>query len=227
MITIAEAARAYHARGWKPVPINRKTKRAIGNEWQKRPYDPAQFNGNAQNVGVQLGAVSGGLADVDLDCAEAIALAPKFLPPTGAIFGPKSKPASHHLYVTDLCETNVGAVISYAEYIGGKPGPMIVELRIGGKRKGEYKGATSVFPPSMHETSETVEWVRDGEPAKVAGDELSSVVRKLAVASLLKKHYPGAGSRHAGARAIGGVLARAGWSADDIGHVVEEAARGR
>jgi P4 family phage/plasmid primase-like protien len=223
--TIAEAARAHHARGWKPVPISRKTKKPIEKAWQKRPYDPAQFKGDAQNVGIQLGKVSGGLADVDLDCAEAISLAPQFLPPTGAIFGRKSKPASHWLYVTDLCETDVGAVIQFPEYVGGKSDAMIVELRVGGKRDGEYKGATSVFPPSLHESGETVAWVRDGEPAKVAGDGLVHVVRKLAVASLLQRHYPGAGSRHKGALAIGGVLVRAGWNADDIGHVVEQVAR--
>src|SRR5262249_10869049 len=239
--TIAEAARAYHERGWKPVPIDRKTKRASGKEWQKRAYDPKQFRGNAQNVGVQLGKVSGGLTDVDLDCMEAIALAPRFLPPTGAVFGRKSKPASHRLYVTDLCEAVVGAVIQFAEYVGGKSDAMLVELRVGGKRKRkgkdesnggdengdeyEYTGATSVFPPSIHASDETVTWERDGEPATVGGDELSGVVGKLAVASLLKGHYPGGGSRHKGALAIGGVLARAGWSADDIGHVVEEAAR--
>src|SRR5262245_38091395 len=237
--TIAEAARDYHERGWKPVPIDRQTKRASGKEWQKRAYDPKQFRGNAQNVGVQLGVVSGGLADVDLDCAEAIALAPKFLPPTDAIFGRKSKPASHRLYVTDLCETVVGAVIQFPEYVGGKSDAMLVELRVGGKRKRkgknedegkdedeyEYTGATSVFPPSLHASSETVTWVCDGEPAKVAGDELVRVVRKLAVASLLKRHYPGDGSRHKGALAIGGVLVHAGWNADAIGQVVEQAAR--
>ena len=240
--TIAEAARAYYERRkWKPVPIDRKEKKAIGTGWQKRDYNPAQFKDSTRNVGIQLGEVSGGLADVDLDCMEAIALAPKFLPPTDAIFGRKSKPASHRLYVTDLCETVVGARIAYPEYVGGKAGAMLVELRVGGKRKRkgkdkgedadanggeyEYAGAATVVPPSVHDSGETVAWVRDGEPAKVAGDALSAVVRKLAVAALLKRHYPGAGSRHDGALAIGGVLARAGWSAEDIGHVVEEVAR--
>jgi hypothetical protein len=134
-------------------------------------------------------------------------------------------PASHRLYVTDLCETVVRAVIQFPEYVGGKSDAMLVELRVGGKRAGEYKGATSVFPPSLHESGETVAWERDGEPAKVAGNGLVHVVRKLAVASLLQRHYPGSGSRHDGALVIGGVLVRAGWSADDIGRVVEEAAR--
>jgi hypothetical protein len=99
--TISAVALAYHRRGWKPVPVSRRTKKAIGKGWQNRQFDPAQFDGNAQNVAVQLGAVSGGLADVDLDCTDAIGFAPEFLPTTNAIFGRRSKPCSHQLYVSD------------------------------------------------------------------------------------------------------------------------------
>ena len=226
MTTIAEAALDYHTRRkWKPVPVNRRTKKAIGKDWQKQPFNPAQFNGNAQNVGIQFGAVSGGLADVDLDSKAAIGLAPKFLPATDAVFGRKSKPCSHQLYVCDLYKTEKRAAIQYALHMPnghGKivRGQMIVELRIGG----DGKGAQSVVPPSIH-SGETVEWVNDGEPAKVAGEELAHAVCKLAVASLLSTHYPGQGSRHDGALVIGGVLARAGWNAKDISHVVDVVAR--
>jgi hypothetical protein len=218
---VAEAARAYAARGWKPVPVNRKTKKPIGREWQKRPFDPAQFNGNAQNIAIQFGDVSGGLTDVDLDCTEAIGFALEFLPPTGAIFGRRSKPASHQLYVTDLHKTEKLAAIQFKEYVAGRQGPVIVELRIGA----DSKGATTVFPPSMHSAGEMVQWINDGEPARVAGADLKRNVTQLAVTSLLKRHYPGQGSRHEGALVIGGVLARAGWKADDIGRVIEVVAR--
>jgi putative DNA primase/helicase len=227
MTTIAEAALDYATkRKWKAVPVSRKTKRPIGKDWQKRPFNPAQFNGNAQNVAVQLGLVSGGLTDVDADSRMAIGLAPEFLPATAAVFGRRSKPASHQLYVTDLYKTEKRAVIQYAQWQKnghGKlvQGQMIVELRIGG----DGKGAVTVAPPSMHETGEMVEWVNDGEPAKVTGEELVHAVRKLAVASLLSTHYPGQGSQHDGALVIGGVLARAGWDVNDIGHVVTVVAR--
>jgi|SRR5215471_16982880 len=45
--------------------------------------------------------LSAGLVDVDLDCEEAIELAPLYLPETGAIFGRKSAPKSHWLYIAD------------------------------------------------------------------------------------------------------------------------------
>jgi hypothetical protein len=52
------------------------------------------------NVGIVLGPSSQGLTDVDLDCVEAIAIAPYILPRTEAIFGRASKRASHWLYYT-------------------------------------------------------------------------------------------------------------------------------
>jgi hypothetical protein len=219
--TIADAALDYAKRGWKPIPVSRKTKKAIGKSWQKHPFDPAQFNGNGQNVAIQFGADSGGLCDVDLDCTLAIGFAPEFLPPTAAIFGRHSKPCSHQLYVSDLHTSEAKAALQFPEYVNGRPGAMIVELRIGANGK----GAVTVFPPSMHVTGEMVQWTSDGEPAHVAGDELKRAVCKLAVACLLKQHYPGQGSRHEGALVIGGVLARAGWPGDDIRRVIEVVAR--
>jgi len=220
-LTIAAAALAYHARGWKPVPVSRKTKKPIGAGWQKRPFDPAQFDGNAQNIAIQLGAVSGGLVDVDLDSMLAVGLAPEFLPATDAIFGHPSKPCSHQLYVSDLHTTEKFAVLAFKEFANGRAGQVFVELRTGANGK----GATTVFPPSMHESGELVKWVRDGEPARVAGNELRRSVLKLAVACLLNRRYPAAGSRHEGALVLGGMLARAGWTSDDIRHLVEVLAR--
>jgi hypothetical protein len=219
--TIADAALDYHLRGWKPVPVSRKTKKPIGKGWQKRPFNPAQFNGNDQNIAVQLGEVSGGLADVDIDSTLAIGLAPEFLPATAAVFGRRSKPASHEFYVTDLYKSEKMAAIQYKEYIDGCPGPVVVELRIGA----DGKGAATTVPPSMHVTGELVQWVSDGEPARVAGDALKRAVLQLAVATLLLPRYPSQGSRHEGALVLGGVLARAGWSRDDITRVVEVVAR--
>ena len=221
MITTADAAAQYNQRKWKPIPVSRRTKKALGKSWQHRAYDPNQFDSNSQNVGVQLGEVSGGLVDVDLDSIVAIGLAPEFLPQTDALFGRKSKPCSHQLYVSpELCALDKAA-IQFKEYLDGKAGPVIVELRVGGNGK----GAVSVFPPSMHVTGERVEWVRNGEPARVAGDDLLKAVLKLAVTALLQPQYPGEGSRHEGALVLGGVLARAGWTVADIEHVMRVLAR--
>ncbi len=214
--TIADAALGYVARGWKPVPVSRKTKKPIEKGWQTRPFAPSQFAGNAQNVAVQLGPVSGDLVDVDLDAIDAIGLATEFLPETDAIFGRRSKPLSHQFYRAEF-NGERRAAIQFKHQ-----GAVLVELRIGA----DGKGAITVVPPSMHASGELVLWERDGEPARVDAELLKRSVTKLAVACLLKQHYPAQGSRHEGALVIGGVLARAGWRPDDIGHVVEVVARG-
>src|SRR4051794_33921000 len=114
-----DTAIRYIRRGWNPVPVPHRAKRPTDDGWQKRIIDeasaPRYFNGKAQNVGVILGPTSQGLTDIDLDCREAIDLAPYFLPRTDAIFGRASKPASHWLYYTALSETGTGAAIQFKE----------------------------------------------------------------------------------------------------------------
>jgi predicted P-loop ATPase len=213
--TIADVALDYSKRGWKPVPVSRNSKRPIGKQWQNEPFSAAQFDGNKINVGVQFGSVSGGLVDVDLDSMTAVTLAQHFLPQTAATFGRCSKPCSHQLYISDLCKTEKRAAIQF-EYADD----MIVELRIGGAGKGAF----TVFPPSMHVSGEMVEWVSEGEPAQVAGAELKSAVTRLFIACVLVQAYP-KGVRHKAALALGGVLARSGWQADEIKHLMTVVAR--
>ena len=73
-------ARDLLARGYKPLPIPLGAKNPILSNWQNLSITAENvthyFNGAPQNVGVQMGRVSGGLADVDLDCNEAVKLAP-------------------------------------------------------------------------------------------------------------------------------------------------------
>ena len=101
--------------------------------WPKRTVETARASfetdfpeGRAMNIGVLLGDASGGLADGDLDCPEAIALAPVFLPPTRT-FGRESKPRSHWLYIAK------GAPTVKFEDPAGKG--MLVELRANGGNK--------------------------------------------------------------------------------------------
>ena len=97
------AAEDYVRRGWAPLPVPYMSKAPIPKQWQNLHLgleDLAQhFNGQPANVGVLLGVASGGLTDVDLDCAEAVRLAPVFLPPTQSRFGRKRRGITHYLYV--------------------------------------------------------------------------------------------------------------------------------
>jgi hypothetical protein len=150
----------YIRRGWNPAPILHRQKGPTEREWQLRVIDEAMaphcFNGKPQNIGVVLGPSSKGLTDVDLDCPEAVELAPYLLPQTAAIFGRRSKPASHWLYKTTLAEAGLGAAVQFRDPVKKS---MIVELRVGGK-----EGAQTVFPGSTHEEGELIEWTKPGDP---------------------------------------------------------------
>jgi P4 family phage/plasmid primase-like protien len=215
-MTPLDTALSYCRRGWNPVPIPHRAKGPLDKEWHRRRIDEAEaprfFNGAAMNIGVALGPTSAGLTDVDLDCAEAIALAPYLLPRTGALFGRPGKPSSHRLYVTDLAGRIDKGAIRHRD----PERRALVELRVGG---GE-RGAQTVFPGSTHESGEAIRWEQDGEPATVDGPKLQRAVAALAAGCLLVRGWPDKGGRHDAALVVGGVLARAGWGADEARHLV-------
>jgi hypothetical protein len=87
---------------------------------------------------VQLGRNSGGLTDTDLDCAEAITVAPYLLPQTNSLFGRKTARCAHRLYVSDLHENHEVAEYKFTDPCAKANGfkATLVELRIGGGDKG-------------------------------------------------------------------------------------------
>ena len=217
-MTALDVARDYIRRGWNPVPIPHGSKGPRTRDWQLVTITPENvtqyFNGRDQNIGVQLGPKSGGLCDVDLDCPEAVQLARCFLPMTPAVFGRRSKPRSHYLY--KVPDPKPVTVIKHCDEEGGA----LIELRLGVK-----SGAQTMFPPSRHPGGELVEWDNDGDPAAAPCNELEAAVRDIAVASVLLRHWPkGPGGRHDLAMRVGGFLARAGFSAEDIDRIVDAVA---
>lgn len=141
------------------------------------------------NVGVNLGEASRGLADVDLDCPEALVLADRFLPPSWT-FGRASKPRSHRLYLATGAITH-----KFEDLVPGETPRTLVELRgtpatNAGKGIG---GSQTVFPGSVHPSGEAVEWTaddRDGAelPLVVDAAELTRRVARLAEACLLLRY---------------------------------------
>jgi hypothetical protein len=209
-LSALDIAKDYLSRGWQPIPITYRKKKPTLDEWQKLELTeatlPKYFNAKQQNVGVQLGPRSKGLTDIDLDCAEAIALAPRYLPRTNSCFGRASKQYSHFLYYIDDAPDK--AAVQHKDIDGKK---MIVELRIGGGKA----GAQTIFPGSTHESGDSIEWASDSEPARSTFAELKTAISKIAVGALLMRHWP-QGSGHNASLALGGFLARAEWSEEEI-----------
>jgi hypothetical protein len=207
-------ARDLLRRGIMPLPLIPGEKNPTIRKWQNLTIDDSNverfFAGAGLNVGGRMGAKSGGLLDIDLDAVEAIRLAPHFLPPTQSRYGRPSKREWHWLYRCDDAELR-GQIPLKDD---GKK--MLCELRIGGGTK----GAQSVMPGSRHPEGEVYAWDADGEPARVAFAALKAAASKLAVAAVLLRHWPEESGRHDASLGVGGFLARAGLSPEDIHHMV-------
>jgi hypothetical protein len=164
------------------------------------------FPDGPTNLGVLLGAPSGGLVDVDLDTPEACAVADAFLPATGCRFGRPSAPDAHRLYAVD----DPPATAKYRDPTDPDGGDrvMLAELR--------STGTQTLIPPSVHPSGEAIAWSADGDPARVDGADLVAAVGKVAAAALLARRWPGEGSRQDAALALAGGLARAGWEAEAL-----------
>jgi len=203
-----DIALSYIDRGWNPVPVGYRSKKPIGDAWQRhritRENAHSQFNGADQNIGIQMGPASNGLTDGDMDMLEARAIAPYFMPRTNSKFGRRSARWSHYLYYSDLAS---GFPIGTIAFKDPTTKEMILELRIGGGDK----GAQTVGPGSAHEeTGEPIAWEEDGEPTLITGEELLRCAKTVASLALLARHWPKPGSRnrHHTALRLGGFLAR-------------------
>jgi hypothetical protein len=212
-ISALATATDYVRRGWAPIPIPLGSKAPRAKGWQDLRLTegdlPDHFRG-AHNVGVLLGEPSGGLVDLDLDCAEALKLGPALLPPTNSIFGRAGKPRSHRLYfVPSAC----GRVHKF--------------VAPGGETLLEYRatGGQTVFPGSVHPSGEPIEWESDGDPQTVDAGDLRKAAGELASACLLLRHYPAEGSRQDFAMAIAGGLLRCRWTVEKTEAAIEALAR--
>jgi Bifunctional DNA primase/polymerase, N-terminal/Family of unknown function (DUF5906) len=208
---VRDAARAYIALGWRPVPLEQGAKFPTLESWQTLELHDGDVDAafpDGSNVGIILGR---GLVDSDLDCPEAVRMADDFLPPTEAEYGRKSKPRSHRLYWVG---EDAPARAAFNDGSG-----MILELRA--------KGHQSMAPPSVHPSGEQVEWQR-AAPTKAAGASYDPLLRRhrlLAVAVVLTRRWPAQGTRNECSLAVAGTLLQCGATVDEAREVIGAVAR--
>lgn len=205
--TIFDLAIEYINLNWSPVPVPYREKGPTIPSWTDlritQETAAQYFNGAPQNLGIILGEASKGLVDVDIDCTEALLLAPFFLPATAGRFGRTSKRASHWLYYSDVPKH-----IKYEDPNIDGPGKTIIELRSG--------GVQTVFPPSVHVSGEPIDFEDDADPMQIPRVERATLEKTtgiLAAACLLARYFPRKG-RHDFCLALGGGLLRDGWTTD-------------
>lgn len=196
----------YRSLGWATVRIPPLAKAPRERDWPDVDYPPESF-APSDNIGIKLGTPSNGLTDVDLDCPEAVALAPLFLKPTSTFgrSGAGKTPgrvipwdrvgrSRHYLY---RCATKTK-----------KPAQSHIEIR--------STGLQTVFPGSIHESGEPIEWTEFNPIAEVSEPELHQMIGRLAFATILARVWPQlAGNKHHAVLALAGALWHDGWSLDE------------
>jgi hypothetical protein len=153
--------------------------------------------------------VSSNLADTDLDCDEAIAAGTHILPATRAKFGRGGK-TTH--WLNRVATGTVGYMKLNDPVLSGSEAT-IVELRWSDTdpKTGELLPHQSVFPPSLHQSGETVEWIDEDEPDEVDGAELAAAVRRVGAVTLIAR-YARPKERHQLVLLLGNLGVRAGMS---------------
>ena len=213
-------AEMYLGQGWQPLALRPSSKKPFTNEWSARRLVskdlPEEFSNRKSNLGIMLGSASAGLFDVDVDSAEALALANTFLPETGAVFGRKSKPRSHHFY---RCSGADQRTRQFRDPTIGKDDSkaMLIELRGG--------GGQTMAPPSIHPDGEPLEWTsKEIKPAEIPYEKVLRGVQKTAAGALLVRYYPREGSRHQTALALAGALLDGVFAAEEAQQFIKAVA---
>lgn len=214
---ILDAARETLALGIYPVPVKAGTKKPVGTGWGEKRLtidELAQYFSNGNGLGWLLGIKPRPIADVDLDCPEALRVTPLIAgPKTQRISGHKSNPASHCFYeLPEECGSTKFQDPFRKKDEGKK---MIVELR--------GKGGQTVVPPSIHHPSgEPYEWTKKGNFGTTTHSDLLRWVSKIAAASLLVRYW---NARVSARLALIGMLCRAEWPEEETLEFIEAVIR--
>jgi len=203
--------------GWSVIPVPSRSKNPNRAGWQKERHAerelPRVFAQADVNCGLLLGNPSGGVVDVDLDTPAAAQLGSLWLPPTGAVYGRPSAPASHRLYVP-TAGLRTEKFLDPTAPPGGTQKATLVELR--------STGGHSLLPGSAHPSGEPYRWEAGGPPEAIPDADaveaalLPGLVRRVAAGALLASLWTD-GRRHFLALDVAGVLLSSGWGLDETG----------
>jgi hypothetical protein len=187
---VIRAATEYIARKFQVIPLERGTKKPTEEKWTKLIFKVEDFKPN-DNIGLRS---VNGLVDVDCDAPEVVEVASYFLPPTPAVYGRKSKPRSHWLYMSQFDKPIVFLDLALSKTEPKKA--TLIELRVNHQ---------SMAPPSVHESGEPVGWDGTfGTPASREPDDILRALRLSATTGLVIRYYNPEGNRHHWCLALAG-----------------------
>jgi hypothetical protein len=220
--TVRDAFQFYLLHGFAPLPGWPRSKATVGEgegiyNQRARPEDIDELfpPGQPRNIGCSNGAVSGNLADLDLDSEEAVRLAPHFLPATSWRFRRQgARDSAHWIYRSDPAFPEPFRKYLDPALADDDKRAALCELR--------GTGHWTIWPPSVHPDGAPLVWesLDDRGPPQVPLAALERASGRLAAAALLARHWPARGNRDDAAMALSGGLTRAGWAPEEVDHFV-------
>lgn len=175
-----------------------KNKVPIVSNWQQRKIGKDEWKKlyTMCNIGLKLG----GKTDIDIDNNVVKKFITKYLKSCGAIYGRKSNPRSHYLFLGELKSKIYSMPQELKKYCKEFPhGVTLLEIRSG-------NGHQSIAPGSSI-AGEDVVWNSFANINTYDGD-LEADIGKIALSSALQILYPSEGKRDEYCTAIAGVLAK-------------------
>ena len=184
----AQAARFYLDEGYRPIPIPKGSKGPVfrnWTEWRANRDEIARDFPEGSNLGILLGE---GLVCVDLDHANALELAPGYLPKTGCVIGRPGRPQCHWFYWVGPIEMGNKSWKAKFQGENGKPqAQTLIDLLSDGKQV--------VVGPSVHPSGDIYDPL-NGTPESVQAGYLLESIEALAQAVLAKMEAHGVALIH-------------------------------
>jgi hypothetical protein len=204
------AARAYRDNHhWVSLRLEGKSPKCMGEGWQQRTLDDPlpQFK-DGDNLGLLLGAPSGGLVRLDPDWLPAPAVTDILFPETTATFERASAPRYGRLFI---CQEKLGKDKNFTlpkfmkdddrlpQKSDGKPKLMVYQILTTGQQ--------TMAPPSVHpDNGEPLVWVDRSPPVELGADVLARRAGIEAFLLVVRHFWPARGTRNETAMALTRVL---------------------
>ncbi|WP_411901781.1 bifunctional DNA primase/polymerase [Methylorubrum thiocyanatum] len=208
--------KTYIDMGYDITVLVPKTKRPMLPNWGNITLNASDFDAYGTfstdyNVGIKLGSASGGIVDIDLDCAAAVWFGHSLLNTATQVFGRDNNPASHYLY----CVPDPQKTLRFNHPITGKG---IVELR--------GNGGQTVLPGSIYEDGSTIRFEDNSLPEPLLTDwgTLKVQCGFIAAGCVLSEVWT-EGNRHRLAVALGGWAAHKGINQAQFANLIEAVAQ--
>lgn len=195
---LRQAIQTADEHGWKLHELHTYRKEGEPKQhpptgWPKRTCLPKVVDDRGRPThGFGINLDPSGVVDIDCDCPEARALAPKFLPTT-ATFGRDygdGLTVSHYLFSTEkrAHAENDPSKRPKKRVFKTDAGDTLLEIRRG-------KGQQTVIPPTVKPSGSRLCWVREPDTLTGWSPEVEQAVEDLALAILVARHGSGHESR--------------------------------